>query len=277
MEDIITNFPDEKFEKLKIIKLILNIKFVEDRKIGCRVTNETEDVYLEYLQGKRAMSFHKENHLSSVVRKNQFQFEKVISSAIKGKITPGQSINCVFIEGFIFLKDRDFNRFIRVDRRKGKLDIAANNTESKGFHKIYADGSFLCQTGQSGYGGFVQDPHDNRKFFSRSFNNCSNNMMELLAVTEGLKILEPVEKIQVNTDSRFVIRGLIQWVHFWRHNDWETAYGTKVKFAEHWQMIDKLCEGKLVEFHWIKGHSGHEAQTICHQLAIETASNSGKY
>ena len=91
--------------------------------------------------------------------------------------------------------------------------------------------------------------------------------MELMGVSEGLERLKDVERVQINTDSRFVIRGLVQWVHFWRYNDWQTAYGRSVKFREQWQRIDALCSDKLIQFKWIKGHSGHEMQDYCHRLA----------
>ena len=96
--------------------------------------------------------------------------------------------------------------------------------------------------------------------------------MELLAVIEGIKILYDIENIQINTDSRYVIRGLAQWIHFWRLNDWQTAYGRKVKYAKHWQEIYQLCENKIIELKWIKGHSGNKKQSFCHNLARSTIS-----
>ena len=94
--------------------------------------------------------------------------------------------------------------------------------------------------------------------------------MELLAVTDGLQRLQSVERLQVNTDSRFVIRGLVQWCHFWKHNNWQTSYGCDVKYAKHWQYAHSLCENKFVEFKWIKGHSGNVKQDFCHKLAKES-------
>jgi len=216
--------------------------------------------------------FEKENGLTGVIRRNQFPFEKIMRSAIKGKPVPGQVINAVFIEGFPFLNEADFNKVIRVDRRNGKLRISKAEQATPGIHKIYADGSFAEKTGKAGYGGYTETPEGRQDIFCQSFEKGSSNLMELLAITEGLERLSDTERVQVHTDSRFVIRGLAQWVHFWRHNNWQTAYGCSVKYAKQWQHIDRLCEGKFVEFNWIKGHSGNLEQSFCDELARQSAS-----
>lgn len=258
---------------MKVINLIVDIEAVQKSRIGCCVSDKIESIRLNYFPEKGIIEFAEHNYLAEIVHKHQFQFNKVIRSAIKGNITPGQTIHCVFIEGFNFLNDADYTQFILLDRREGKLDISTSETEMEDIHKIYADGSFASETKQSGYGGFIEDPEGNREIFSKSFNDGSSNLMELLAVTEGLQRLKTVNKIQVNTDSRFVIRGLVQWVHFWKYNNWQTAYDRKVKYAKSWQKIDQLCEGKILEFNWIKGHSGHEEQDFCHQLARQSATH----
>lgn len=255
---------------LKPIKLTIQIEAVEDSMIDCYITNEAGNNHLNFLTGEETVTFNKENQLATIVRKNQHQFKKVIRSAIKGNIKVGQVISCVFIENFNFLKDGDFDKFIRVDRRDGKLEITTSNKSIGKVHKIYADGCFLSESKKSGYGGFTEDTVGKQEIFFKTFNYGSSNLMELLAVTEGLQHLQAVNTIQVNTDSRFVIRGLAQWCHFWNHNNWLTAYGRDVKYVKYWQLAYRLCEDKLVEFNWIKGHSGDFQHDFCHQLAKES-------
>ncbi len=261
---------------MKPINLSVEIQAVAPSKIRCLVSDQSTFISLEYNPGSESIVFSDRNYLSDTILKNRFQFEKVIRSSIKGNIAAGFTIQCVFIEGFPFLSESDYMRYIHVDRRMGKLDISscdteAGNSERGDFHKIYADGSFSGKTKQAGYAGFIEDPKGKREVYSRSFKKGNSNLMELLAVSEGLSRLKGTEKIQVNTDSRFVIRGLSQWIHFWKFNNWQTAYGSKVKFASNWQRADRLCEGKFLEFNWIKGHSGNEEQDFCHQLARQSA------
>jgi len=255
---------------LNPIKLTIQIKALNELNIDCYIFNEQENNQLEYRPLDGTCNFKNENQLATTIRNNKHQFEKVIRSAIKGDIKIGQIINCVFLEGYNFLNDDDFTRIIRLDMRNGGLDISTSSYETKDIHKIYADGSFICETKQSGFGGFIEDPTGNQEIFFRSFNEGSSNLMELLAVSEGLLMLQSVKKLQVNTDSRYVIRGLVQWVHFWKHNNWQTAYSTDVKDAKYWQNAYRLCENKFIEFKWIKGHSGNSKQDFCHQLAKES-------
>lgn len=256
---------------MKPINLSIDIEAVHQTEIRCLVSDHTTHVSLVYYPESESFVFSDQNHLSHTILKNQVQFEKVIRSALKGNIAAGHTIQCVFIEGFRFLCQSDYSRYIKVDRRSGKLDISSCDTEEGNIHKIYADGSFAAKTKQAGYGGFIENPEGKREVYSKSYKNGNSNLMELLAVTEGLNRLKGIEKIQVNTDSRFVIRGLVQWIHFWKHNNWQTAYDSKVKFALNWQKADRLCEGKFMEFNWIKGHSGNEEQDFCHQLARQSA------
>lgn len=257
--------------KLKIFKITLEIKAIDASKIKCLLYDKHESVNLSYCADKGNIVYDEENHFTEIIRKIQFQFEKVMRSAIKGKLSVNQRVSCVFIENFNFLNDIDYRNYIRVDRRNEKLDITTSKTGMKNIHKIYADGSHTCKTRQSAYAGFIETPDGKQQIYKQTFNEGSSNMMELLGVMEGLQHLKGVNKIQVNTDSRFVIRGLVQWVHFWKHNNWQTAYGQEVKFAKYWQQINALCDGKIIEFRWIKGHSGDQNQDFCHQLAKESA------
>ncbi len=255
---------------MKAIKITVQIQAIQEQEIECLLSDEKESIRLVYFPVEGSIVYFDDSNLVEVVRKIQFQFEKVMRSAISGNLSLGQTINCVFIDGFNFVKEADFHNCIRVDRRTENLKITTSETEMKGIHKIFADGSYACERKQAGYGGFTETPDGKQHIYHQSFEQGSSNMMELLAVMEGLEHLEFVEKIQVNTDSRFVIRGLVQWIHFWQHNNWQTAHGREVKFAKYWQKMNRLCEGKLMEFKWIKGHSGNEKQDFCHQLARES-------
>ena len=276
-----TRFPGletKKVEKQELAHLrmkpfifTLRVEAIDEHAIVCHVETASEDNILRYFLANGAVSLARENHIALGIRKNPHQLQKILRSAIDGKLRVGQIIRCVFIDDFRFLKNDHFKRFIRLDRRDGKLEITISDTGLPAVHKIYADGSCQHETNQSGYGGFAEAPDGTREPFFRSFSDGSSNLMELLAIIEGLDRLGAQETIQINTDSRFVIRGLVQWVHFWRHNNWQTSYGRDVRFAAHWQRAYALCEGKLIEFNWIKGHSGNMEQNFCHLLAKAAA------
>ncbi|MCW3788813.1 ribonuclease H family protein [Plebeiibacterium sediminum] len=261
---------------MKSYRFAINITTVQESMFTCLVTDGMEHNELEYYYDNKSIVFAHKNNLSDAILNNTFQFNKVISSALKGTLTVGHTIHCVFIDGFPFIKEADFSGIIEVDRRQNDLIITPKQTESKGFHKLYTDGSFHSPSGHSGIGGIIEDTNGVQEAFSYSFKEGSSILMELLAVKKGLEQLRDIIKIQIFTDSRYVIRGLVQWIHFWKLNDWQTAHGKKVKFAKLWQETDELCNGKIMQFKWIKGHVGHKEQSHCHNLAKESARGTNK-
>ncbi|MCU4164107.1 ribonuclease H family protein [Carboxylicivirga caseinilyticus] len=257
---------------MKPIKLILTIEAINASAIQCYAVDSNDIIsYFSYYPGLNRTDFSNNNKLTDILIKNKFQLEKVMLSASKRKIKVGQKINCVFITDFNFLNESDYNQFIRLDRRNGILNISSSPDETKDICKLYADGSFASESFTSGYGIIIDYNDGQTNVINQSFTGGSSNLMELKAVQKGLKQLIEFERIQVNTDSRYVIRGMVQWMHFWKYNNWQTASGSEVKFAEVWKDLNAITDGKLIEFKWIKGHSGHTLQDFCHILAKESA------
>ncbi len=213
---------------MKSFRFVIKIIAVHESKFNCQVSDGTESNELEYYYDNKSIVFAGENDLSDAILNNTFQFNKVISSALKGTLTIGQTIHCVFIDGFPFINEADFSGIIQVDRSSNDLVITPCETESKGFYRLYTDGSFHSPSGHSGIGGIIEDPNGVQEVFSYSYKKGSSNLMELLAVKKGLEQLRHAHKIQLYTDSRYVIRGLVQWIHFWKLNDWQTAHGKKL-------------------------------------------------
>jgi ribonuclease HI len=257
---------------LKINKLELSILSVKESTISFCARQADAEVCFCYYTEDAVVDYEMENALSELLTRHQFQLKKIIRSALKANPIAGQTIRAVFIDPFTFLKAHDYSSYIRMDRRNKDLCLSTSQKESKGIHKIYADASFTPETQKSGFGVIIHYPTGERKVFSQACTGRGSNLMELKAVIFGLKKLKATQLIQINTDSRFVIRGMTQWMHFWRYNDWQTAYGSQVKYKSYWEEADLLCENKFIEFNWIKGHSGHAEQDLCHQLAKESAS-----
>jgi len=260
-------------KEMELANYILSFSWMDEEQASFTVQNNREKISVRYNRKNGNFSFDNHNELSETIRENQFQLKKIINSALKGKETPGQPIHFSFIKDFPFIKNDDFNGYIQVDRRYNGLDIQVKNNETENIHKLFTDGSYAHDREQSGYAGIIEDPGGNQQVFHASSSVKSSNLIELLAISEGLERLMHVEKIQVNTDSRFVIRGLAQWIHFWKLNDWHTAQGSRVKFARHWQQLDRLSEGKFLELKWIKAHSGDSNHTFCHQVAKQIATD----
>ena len=63
--------------------------------------------------------------------------------------------------------------------------------------------------------------------------------------------------------------GVTKWIHGWKRNGWKTAAKKPVKNADLWQELDAETARHTVNWHWVKGHSGHPENERADQLANE--------
>ncbi|MEM7266184.1 MAG: RNase H family protein, partial [Pseudomonadota bacterium] len=75
----------------------------------------------------------------------------------------------------------------------------------------------------------------------------------------------------LTTDSQYVKNGINQWIHNWRKNGWRTADKKPVKNADLWKRLDEAVKKHQVNWHWVKGHSGHPENERCDDLARNAA------
>ena len=99
----------------------------------------------------------------------------------------------------------------------------------------------------------------------------TNNRMELMAAIRALEALTKPCRVALYTDSNYVRDGITKWIHGWRRNGWRTADRKPVKNAELWQELCTAAEPHRVDWHWVKGHSGHPENDRVDALACAEA------
>ena len=133
---------------------------------------------------------------------------------------------------------------------------------------IYTDGACRGNPGQGGWGAILK--YDSKVKKVKGFaKETTNNIMELTAVIESLKLLSRSCSIIITTDSNYVKNGITQWIHNWKKNGWKTANKKPVKNKELWIELDNLVNEHQIQWKWVKGHSGHPENEIADQLANE--------
>jgi ribonuclease HI len=96
--------------------------------------------------------------------------------------------------------------------------------------------------------------------------------MELMAVISALEALPAGNdwgRITVYTDSQYVQRGITQWIHTWKRNNWRTGGKTPVKNQDLWQRLDELSGRFAITWAWIRGHMGNEMNERCDRMTQE--------
>ena len=132
--------------------------------------------------------------------------------------------------------------------------------------ELFTDGACKGNPGPGGWGALLRYGEHERELFGGE-NNTTNNRMELMAAIEGLNALKRPCEVALTTDSQYVKQGINQWLADWKRNGWKTASRQPVKNKDLWQALDAACERHQVEWHWVKGHAGHEENERADQLA----------
>lgn len=142
---------------------------------------------------------------------------------------------------------------------------SSNNTNNKKVI-IYTDGACKGNPGIGGWGVFLRYG-EYEKTLCGGEHNTTNNRMELIAAIKALQALTRQCSVDLWTDSNYVKNGITQWIHNWKKNNWKTANKKPVVNQDLWQQLDEMTQKHHVDWHWVKGHSGHPGNEIADQLA----------
>ncbi len=132
---------------------------------------------------------------------------------------------------------------------------------------IYTDGACSGNPGPGGWGAILMYK-DNKKEISGGKKDTTNNVMELTAVIEALKLLKFPCKVNLYSDSAYVVNAFLQnWIFNWQKNNWKTSDKKEVKNKELWQELIILTHTHDVTFIKVKGHADNEYNNRCDELA----------
>ena len=131
---------------------------------------------------------------------------------------------------------------------------------------IYTDGACRGNPGPGGWGALLQYEEYKKEINGFSL-LTTNNIMELTAVIESLKLIKFPSEIVITTDSTYVKNGINDWIHSWKSKGWKTANKKPVKNKQLWQKLDNLSSLHTIEWKWVRGHTGHFGNERADQLA----------
>lgn len=132
--------------------------------------------------------------------------------------------------------------------------------------EIYTDGACRGNPGPGGWGVLLRYGDVDKQLYGGE-HLTTNNRMELKAVIEALSALSKPCKVTLTSDSTYVLKGISEWLPNWKKRGWRTAGKKPVKNGDLWKTLDELAEMHEIEWHWVKGHSGHIENELVDQLA----------
>jgi ribonuclease HI len=90
--------------------------------------------------------------------------------------------------------------------------------------------------------------------------------MELTAALQALQSLKRPCRVRLFTDSEYLRRGITEWLPGWRRRNWKRKEGALAN-ADLWQALDRAVHQHQIEWHWVRGHTGHRENERVDQLA----------
>jgi len=132
--------------------------------------------------------------------------------------------------------------------------------------EVYADGACRGNPGPGGWGVLLKAKGVEKELFGGE-PHTTNNRMELTAVIRAIEALKRPCTIRVYTDSQYVQKGISEWISAWKRRGWRTADKKPVKNVDLWQRLDALVSTHDIEWHWVRGHAGHDGNERADALA----------
>ncbi len=132
--------------------------------------------------------------------------------------------------------------------------------------EAWTDGACRGNPGPGGWGVLLRYKGNEKTLYGAE-RETTNNRMELMAAIQALESLTRQCKVQLTTDSQYVQKGITEWLPNWKRRGWKTAAKKPVKNVDLWQRLDKAVAEHDVEWHWVRGHSGHPENEQADALA----------
>ncbi len=132
---------------------------------------------------------------------------------------------------------------------------------------IHTDGACRGNPGPGGWGAVLQTGGGHEKELWGGEALTTNNRMELMAAIQALEALTRPCRVDLHTDSKYVMQGITEWIRGWKARGWKTADKRPVKNDDLWRRLDAARARHEVKWHWVKGHAGHELNERADRLA----------
>ncbi len=134
--------------------------------------------------------------------------------------------------------------------------------------EAFTDGACSGNPGPGGWGTLLRYKGKEKRLRGGEA-DTTNNRMELMAAIIALETLKRPCQVDLTTDSQYLRQGITQWIHNWIKRGWRTADKKPVKNQDLWQRLHAATQMHEVNWHWVRGHTGHTENEIADQLARE--------
>ncbi|GMR13623.1 MAG: hypothetical protein BMS9Abin29_1835 [Gemmatimonadota bacterium] len=109
-----------------------------------------------------------------------------------------------------------------------------------------------------------------RRDFWISERDTTNNRMAIRSGIEGLTLLTKRCRVEVVSDSQYLVKGMNEWLPAWKAKGWKRK-GGPIQNLELWQKLERAAARQEVYWSWVRGHTGHPKNEYANDLAVQAA------
>ena len=133
---------------------------------------------------------------------------------------------------------------------------------------IYTDGACSGNPGPGGWGAVLLYGR-HKKEISGGAAETTNNRMELTAVIRALAILKEPCRVDLYSDSKYVIDALEKgWAWGWKRKGWVKSDKKPALNPDLWEELLALVQKHELTYHWVKGHAENPYNNRCDEMAV---------
>jgi ribonuclease HI len=132
--------------------------------------------------------------------------------------------------------------------------------------EIFTDGACSGNPGPGGWGAVLRYGTVEKELSGAEV-RTTNNRMEMMAAIAALEALQRPSRVSLTTDSTYLRDGITKWLAGWKRRGWKTADKKPVKNVDLWQRLEAAAEPHQVDWHWVRGHTGHAENERADTLA----------
>jgi ribonuclease HI len=147
--------------------------------------------------------------------------------------------------------------------------MSSGTSDSLPHVELFTDGACSGNPGPGGWAFILRDMKSGREVErSGGERRTTNNRMELTAVIEGLAALKGPSRVDLYSDSQYIVNGLNSWMDGWKAKGWRRGRNQPLLNPELWQRLDGLRQIHEINPVWVRGHSEHPENERCDTLAV---------
>ncbi len=137
-------------------------------------------------------------------------------------------------------------------------------------YRVFTDGSAIGNPGPGGWGAVVMHG-TRRREMSGGYSRTTISEMELVAAIEALRSVPQGVRIDLHSDSQYLVYGMRCFISKWERDGWRNRRGCIIQHRQLWTELVLLNAHREVRWVWLKGHNGHRDQTRADALAYRSA------